>query len=56
MPEVEHVIKVIHLQGSRQSWYHSECSCGEYRSKAFGYPGHAEQAGTDHKRAKESKA
>ncbi len=33
-------------------WWRSTCSCGKYTSGLHSSPGHAEQAGHDHAKAK----
>ena len=53
----EHVIR---LRPAGWFWFgdltwRAECSCGKYRSKRRGYPGHAEAAGLEHARAKAGK-
>lgn len=45
----QHAIHTVEVRAGR---FVASCSCGQYKSKAFSFPGHAQSAGAAHTAAK----
>jgi hypothetical protein len=43
---------VVTVENHRSGRYRAVCTCGQYRSKSYYFPGLAEAAGWDHTKAK----